>query len=127
MPSIFSTIHGGLSSPVITAFHGEDVIRWPAGVEASAATVDDAIWQPLEVELEGSINPQQTFAGTLSLLEGATIAEGDLWVIGDEQYSVKRVNPVNPATGRRELELVRAERAVTRNVGGAVTLVRGIR
>lgn len=125
--SIVGSIFARVSGPVVTAFHGEDVVRWPAGVEADALTVEDAIWQTADEQNDGSINPQQTFTGTLALLSETVIATGDVWVIHGETYRVQRVCEVDPANDRRDLQLVRAERSVTRHVGGAVTLVRGIR
>lgn len=125
MASIFGTIHSGLASQVVGAFHGDDVVRWPAGVEADAATVSDAIWVPQNPQQDGQSNPQDTFGGTLGVPEATTIAAGDLWRINGQTYRVMITQEADPLTGMRDLELVRAERKVVRNVPGQITLRKG--
>jgi hypothetical protein len=125
MASIFAAIHSGLSTPVVAAFHGDDVVRWPAGVEADAVTVEDSIWVPQNPQQDGQINPQDTFGGTLGIPEATTIAAGDLWIINSQTYRVKMTQEADPLTGMRDLELVRAERKVVRNVPGSITLRKG--
>ena len=74
---------------------------------------------------EGTTNPQVTFTGTLSLPGGTVTAEGDLWIIEGEEFRVKTPGFVDPSTGRLELEMVRADRKVVRNVPGQITLRKG--
>lgn len=123
--SIFGTIHSGLATPVVSAFHGDDVERWPAGIEADAITVSDAIWVPQNPQKDGQVNPQDTFGGTLGIPEDTTIAAGDFWRINGQTYRVMITQEADPLTGMRDLELVRAERKVVRNVPGSITLRKG--
>ncbi len=125
MASIFGTLYSGLSTPVVAAFHGDDVVRWPAGIEADAVTVEDAIWVPQNAQQDGQVNPQDTFGGTLGIPDSTTISTGDLWVINGQTYRVKIAQEADPLTGMRDLELVRAERKVVRNVPGSITLRKG--
>lgn len=123
--SIFGTMFSGLSAPLLATFQGDDVTRWAEGVEANAVPVADAIWVPQAFEKESAVNPQITVGGTLAVPADTEVADGDLWVIGGERFKVQLNAGVDPATGRRDLELVRAERTAVRNVGGQITLRKG--
>lgn len=133
MGSFVGNLMAKVSGPIATVFHGEDVFRWPGGVEENAELVEGAIWQQADEMNDGSINPQETYSGTLSILDDVEITEAsdpqnaDKWMVNGQVYDVLKTCDIDPASGRRELKLVRVKRVRTRNVKGAVTLVKGVR
>lgn len=112
MASAFDSLFSGSAVPVLNAWHGRTVTRWPSGLQEYATSVT-AMWAPVSGgNREASINEQTvTTRGTLTVADDVICDHRDSWLIDGVRYTTETVGPAS--SGLRYIQVTRAAEQTT--------------